>query len=72
MKCFSIVQSSSIFYKAVVELTVSTTGFLLSISALIISNVTRDLRGVFTCVAYNGIEGKVSRNIHLDVYCELH
>ncbi|KAL5110906.1 Hemicentin-1 [Taenia crassiceps] len=42
--------------------------FLLSISALIISNVTRDLRGVFTCVAYNGIEGKVSRNIHLDVY----
>ncbi|EUB64354.1 Limbic system-associated membrane protein [Echinococcus granulosus] len=42
--------------------------FLLSISVLIISNVTRDLRGTFTCVAYNGIEGKVSWNIHLDVY----
>uniref|UniRef100_A0A5K3EQN8 Ig-like domain-containing protein n=1 Tax=Mesocestoides corti TaxID=53468 RepID=A0A5K3EQN8_MESCO len=42
--------------------------FLLTDNALIISNVTRDLRGTFTCIAYNGIDRKVSRSIHLDVY----
>nr|VZI27328.1 unnamed protein product [Spirometra erinaceieuropaei] len=37
-------------------------------NTLIITNATRDLRGTFACIAYNGVLGKTSRTIHVDIY----